>query len=193
MIFQAELAQECLLPTEFHFLNKDEVIEVGCEGGAAGVDRIKDVFSSSPSGGTPICEKIRHIVQRIQSIAGILRELNQKACIVIATDGEATDGDIMTAMAPLKNLPCWVVIRLCTDEPNVVKYWNRIESKFESQMDVLDDFYSEAEEVRRHNDWLVYGEPMHRLREWGADFPQLDKLDEEPLSPEEMRFVASIM
>jgi hypothetical protein len=49
-----------------------------------------------------------------------LREYGQKATVVIATDGEATDGDVSDAMRPLQNLPVWVVIRLCTNEQAVV-------------------------------------------------------------------------
>ena len=40
---------------------------------------------------------------------GQLRASGQKACLVIATDGESGDGDIITAMQPLRNLPVWVV------------------------------------------------------------------------------------
>jgi hypothetical protein len=49
--------------------------------------------------------------------------------VVIATDGESSDGDIVTAMKPLKQLPCWVVIRLCTDQDSIVDYWNNIDSE----------------------------------------------------------------
>ena len=39
---------------------------------------------------------------------------------VIASDGEATDGDIAAALRPLRDLPAWVVVRLCTDDDRVV-------------------------------------------------------------------------
>eukprot|EP01034_Spumella_vulgaris_P015571 gene15571-19896_t len=33
--------------------------------------------------------------------------MNQKALVVIATDGEASDGEVAEAMRPLKDLPVW--------------------------------------------------------------------------------------
>lgn len=60
-------------------------------------------------------------------MADFLRQTNQKVCVVIATDGESSDGDIAAAMRPLSQLPVWVVIRLCTDEDRIAEYWNNID------------------------------------------------------------------
>lgn len=58
---------------------------------------------------------------------GYLRSVNQKVVVVIATDGESSDGDVATALKPLERLPATVVIRLCTDEEKVCNYWNQID------------------------------------------------------------------
>ncbi len=157
------------------------------------INRLFDRFDQSPSGGTPLCYHIRCVIDQIRSAEPFLRANNQKACIVIATDGESGDGDIATAMKPLERLPCWVVIRLCTDDDNIVNYWNNIDNQLELEMDVLDDFASEAEEIMQVNDWLVYGEPLHRLREWGVHFKELDMLDEAKLSAEQMKFCVAML
>ena len=52
-------------------------------------------------------------------------------------------------MRPLKQLPVWVVIRLCTDEDKMVDYWNNIDSVIELNMDVIDDPLGEAREIHR--------------------------------------------
>lgn len=75
---------------------------------------------------------------------GQLRASGQKVCVVIMTDGKSTDGDLSAAMQPLKTLPVWTVVRLCTDEEAVVEYWNNIDHELELEMDVLDDLAGEA-------------------------------------------------
>lgn len=122
-----------------------------------------------------------------------LRANGHKALVVIATDGESSDGDIAEAMRPLKDLPVWVVIRLCTDEAPVVKYWNDIDNELELDMDVIDDLCGEAAEIYRKNPFLSYGEPLHRLREFGCSVKELDLLDETTLSLEQIRRLAATM
>lgn len=56
----------------------------------------------------------------------------------------------------------WVVLRLCTNEKKVIKYWNDIDRELELELDVVDDMIAEATEVAQHNGWLTYGEPLQR-------------------------------
>ena len=79
------------------------------------------------------------MTEKIRQVEPMLRQSGQKAAIVIMTDGESSDGDLAAAMAPLQQLPVWVVVRLCTDDDNVVSYWNSIDEKLEVEMDVIDD------------------------------------------------------
>ena len=152
------------------------------------------MLSESPGGQTPICQQVRDVVERISSIQHILRQNGQKACVIIATDGEATDGSLADSMRPLENLPVWVVIRLCTDEEKVVNYWNEIDSELELEMDVLDDLAGEADEVcQNQKGWLTYSEPFHRFREYGAAIKEMDLLDESLLSSDQMRAVTSLV
>lgn len=62
-------------------------------------------------------------------------------------------------------------MRLCTDEAEVVQSWNMVENNLEVELDVLDDLVAEATEIHRFNKWFTYGEPLHRLREWGVQVP----------------------
>ena len=79
------------------------------------------------------------------------------------------------------------MLRLCTDDEQTVNDWNEIDENLEAPIDILDDFHGEAQEVKKHNPWLTYGEPLHRIREWGVHMKEFDFLDERLLSKEEMR------
>ena len=107
-------------------------------------------------------------------------------CITIYTDGRSSDGDVKVALRSLLHLPVWIVIRLCTDDDDVVEYWGDIDNELELPMDVLDDLRGEAKECNAHNGYLVYGLPLHRLRESGVHLKILDILDEKPLSTSEI-------
>jgi hypothetical protein len=148
---------------------------------------LSTLLDGSPNGGTPLCYHIREVINEIAIAAPQLRSNNQRAVVVIATDGESSDGSMAEAMAPLKHLPVQVVVRLCTDDDKICDYWNNIDKELELGMDILDDLKGEAEEIAENNNWLVYGEPLHRLREWGIIIKEFDLLDEAKLSSEQMQ------
>mmetsp|Transcript_4758 Transcript_4758/g.4898 ORF Transcript_4758/g.4898 Transcript_4758/m.4898 type:complete len:304 (+) Transcript_4758:111-1022(+) len=192
--FHAALAEAARAPTEFRLLNNANPIMLGIgDDNGQRHHMLLDLLEQSPGGGTPLCRHIHEIITQITALAPQLRANGQRAGVVIATDGESSDGDVAAAMAPLKSLPAWVTIRLCTGEDRVCEYWNNIDSELELEMDVLDDLESEAKEIRAVNDWLTYGEPLHRLREAGFTTKEMDLLDETMLSPEQLRTIIAML
>lgn len=195
MKFHVNFARQAAAPTEFRFLNGAQPILIGTNDAdeSGRLSAMQALLEGSPSGGTPLCRHIRDVIVKIRAAEPQLRASGQKACLIIATDGESSDGNIAEAMAPLKDLPVWVVVRLCTDEDKIVQYWNSIDEQLELSIDVLDDLSGEASEVHEKNPWLTYGEPIQRLREFGIAIKELDLLDEAALSPEQLRLFAKIM
>lgn len=192
--FHAQLAEWAGLPTEFRMLNGAPPIVLGRKGDDGSAYRaLEDILDNSPGGGTPLCRHIEEVTAQLKTMEAQLRANAQKAVIIICTDGEASDGNISLALQPLHDMPVWVVIRLCTDESGVSEYWNRIDNELELEMDVLDDLYGEAKEIEKINPWMTYGEPLHRLREWGVQLKELDLIDEAALSTEQMRAVCALL
>jgi hypothetical protein len=157
------------------------------------LDRFVNILGDCPAGGTPLCRHIGDIVREVSKQEHALRAAGQLACVVIATDGEASDGDLTTAMRPLKNLPVWIVVRLCTNDQAIVDYWSNIDQQLELNMEVLDDFHGEAKEIYKHNPWLTYGEPLHRMREFGVHVKEVDFLDEQKCALEQIRILCGTM
>jgi hypothetical protein len=193
MKFHAGLAQASGAVSEFRLLNAAVPCLVGCQDGGEGYRMLMRALDGTPGGKTPLCRHINEITAQIRSMETQIRQAGHKVVVVIATDGESTDGDILTALKPLENLPVQIVIRLCTDEDNIVNYWNDIDNQLEAEIDVLDDLAGEAEEVCSNNKWLTYGEPMHKLREFGIDIKEFDLLDQSKLSLEQIRVVCATL
>lgn len=187
--FHAGVAKAACARTEFRLLNGSAPITIGVNDGNDDqrYQQLMQVFENGPSGGTPLCKQIKSVIEQIRPLEAQLRSTGQKVMVMIASDGESSDGDIVTAMQPLRSLPVWVVVRLCTDEDRIVDYWNNIDNQLELDMDVLDDLSGEAAEVYAANPWLTYGEPMHRMREFGIPIKEIDLMDTTALSADQIR------
>jgi hypothetical protein len=197
LLFHANLAHKGSIACEFDFLNNTSsgpfVIGCGNEDSIKALNDFKTYFERTPVYATPLCKHIRNVTKKIERKASELRRNNQVACVIIATDGESTDGDVADVLRPLKYLPVLIIIRLCTNEERIVEYWNNIDKQLQLHIDVLDDLKGEAEEVQKNNPWLTYGEPLHRMREFGLTIKELDMLDEKKLTFTAMKKVTSLM
>ena len=166
-------------------------------------EAIQVIHRTSPGGGTPLTTHIHRIHEQVNAMAPALVASGCKCVIVIATDGLPTDeygqgGDYqqklyVDALKSLEGLPIWLVIRLCTDDDEVVEFYNSLDDQLELSIDVLDDVCSEALEVYEHNKWLNYGLPLHRCREMGFHHRVFDIIDERPLTKSEVREFLQIL
>ena len=150
-----------------------------------------------PRGNTPLAKHIRAVQKGVSSMVSS-RQLHagQKVVIVIATDGMPTDctkDQFVNCLRELEGLPVWVVIRLCTDDDNIVSYYNDLDTQLELSIEVLDDYVGEAKEVYDMNPCLNYTLAIHRLREFGYHDRVFDLLDEKLLSKSEMKDFCTLL
>lgn len=164
------------------------------------------MMNTQPSGFTPLAQHIQEIRTMIltdPSLQRLLDGTGAKVAIVLATDGLPTDAQgysnsfarqqFVDALRSLEGLPVWIVVRLCTDENDVVRFWNDLDKEVELSLEVLDDFAAEAQEVYECNPWLNYCLPLHRMREMGFWSKVFDDLDERPLSKTQLRDFMKIL
>lgn len=209
------LAATLQAPTTFHMLNDPGcginsqhfgIAEGTLDGGVLQkeVERATGILNSvQPRGVTPLIQHIENIKRTVLDMKSELLEAGCRVTVIIATDGLPTDErgyggaaiqqQFVESLRGLEGLPVWVVVRLCTDKEKVVKFYNDLDSQLELSLDVLDDFIEEAREVYKHNSWLNYALPLHRLREMGYHDRFFDLFDERRLSLDELAEFCSIL
>jgi hypothetical protein len=205
--YHAQMAAVLDSPTIFQLLNDPNLRTLKqrfsvCEHGESFADsEVADAVNImkkvSPGGVTPLTRHIWDIQEQIQAMAHDLRQSGKKVAVILATDGLPTDeqgyggqgitDEFVRALRSLEGLPIWLVIRLCSDDNNIVEFYNSLDSQLELSMEVLDDYIGEAREVYVMNPWICYGLPLHRCRELGYHDRLFDLLDERPLTQGEVR------
>lgn len=197
--YHINLAALLLAPTNFRLLNNPGhrvggqkfAVASGKEEVSVEVDQAMNIMSKiSPYGGTPLTNHVYNIRDTIAAMKDDLEREGKKVGIVLATDGLPTDASrngFVQSLRSLEQLPVWLVIRLSTNEDNVINFYNDLDNELELSMDILDDFCGEAAEVYKYNPWINYGLPLHRLREMGCHNRLLDIIDERALTHDELQ------
>jgi len=206
VMYHAQLAALLNCPTKFNFLNSQHNrIPHSCGVAEMGLDMVEEELASfsnvlsevHPSGSTPLERHLNEIYATIAPMKASLEKSGKKVVVCLATDGIPTDDrgyqDYVTKrkferalQRLMRELPVWMVVRLCTSEESVLKFYQDIDEQLECNIEVLDDYLDEAKEVYVCNPWITYGLPLHRCREMGFHHRVLDLLDERTLTLDEV-------
>ena len=187
----ATIADAARTPIEIRLINDSEPLVVADDSNISSVlSAVMDELITEPTGVTPICKQIRAVGRRLKEMEGALRASGKIALLVIMSDGESTDGNIADVLRPLEGLPLQVIVRICTSEKEVGDFWQAITAQLNLDIFVLSQTKEEAMLIAESNSWLVYGEALHRLREFGVMEPAIDLLRYRQLSHSEIATVA---
>jgi hypothetical protein len=142
----------------------------------------------------PLAAATRRIAAAILPRIPGLRVRKQRACVVITTHGLPTDEGFEKALLDLLRLPVWCIVRVCTDDPAVIKYYNELDKNLDFNLEVLDDVRAEAREISRINPWITYSQQLHLAREFGMHNRIFDLLEEKPMTPTQVKeFIEAIL
>ena len=134
---------------------------------------------------TPLNATFERVAAHAYNIPG-------KKILVVYSDGESSDGDITQNIISLGKLDIHIIIRLCTDNETVVKYWNAFDKHPEISLDIIDSYKDEMKPIKVFNPKLNYTYKLHCIREIGLFSPIYDRLDEQTLSEGEIGRINAI-
>ena len=169
-------------------------------GNLADVQHAQKILSrTQPRGVTPLTARLRTVHKELEQSVLPKLPTGQKVALVLATDGLPTNvddhglstqqakEDFRQALLALPAEQVSIVIRLCTDDVDVVSFYNQLETTL-PHVQVLDDYWAEAARAQRHNPWLNYGLVLHRIREMACcgHVPLLKVLSQRPLTVHEV-------
>ena len=189
------LADAAEAPTEIRLLNKAEplVVGLGSKGDKSDLTNAMAQLSIDPTGQTPLCRQLSDVIEQLRDLEPELRATNKIALLLIMTDCESSDGNIIDVLKLLEGLPLQIIIRICSDEREITEYWQNINAQLDLDISVLGQVKTEALIISENNNWLTYAEPLHRLREFGVMVPAINYLDLRQLSKQEIRTIAQIL
>lgn len=210
VIYHMKLAETIQAPTEFRLLNKTpsrsvpQRVSIATDASSLDAETAETwIRCNHPLGCTPLSQHIDALREEVLDMQPHLARSGQRVSIIIATDGLPTDlngrasqrvrQEFVNSLRSLEGLPVWLVIRLCTDDDDVVDFYNDLDNVLELSIDVLDDYTAEAKEVYAFNPWFNYALPIHRMREMGFHDRIFDLIDQSKITQSDVRGVCVLI
>ena len=150
-------------------------------------------LSIDPRGRSSIGKHLSHTIELLKDMDDELHATKKIAVLIIITGCESTDGNIAGILKGLEGLPIRIVIRVCSEENQIIDYWHSISAQLDLDVDIISHVKTEAMVMIENNTWLTYAEPLHCLREFGIAVPAITNLNVRQLSMHELWSLAIVL
>jgi hypothetical protein len=160
--FQSYMAAKCWISMKLWLLNDDNdgahKFSLCCgspEDVPDEVSRLKSALKHATlaQDRCPLSVQVHKIGKIISDMTPALNANDQKVTVVICTQGLPTDErgkstrtvqqEFWSELKALSKLPVKLIVRLCTDNEEVMNVYNKLDGRIES-IDVLDDYWGEV-------------------------------------------------
>jgi DNA-directed RNA polymerase subunit N (RpoN/RPB10) len=126
---------------DIYFLNRPSILNVKSSQYLMATKQ----FMDQPNYGTPLSERLRQVLQEKKIDVG------KRLLILIATDGEPSDGKdqfkkLLMTRDPISQI--FVTILACTNEKHVLQWLNGLDNSVPN-LDVVDDYQTEKKKVKK--------------------------------------------
>jgi hypothetical protein len=104
-----------------------------------GLRILAERLNTKPMGESPLCAQMEHIIEEIEAFSPHLVQQQKRATLIIATDGEPSDGDLGKLLTRIQTHPVSIVVRICTNDRQVLRFWDTLDRELGLTLDVVDD------------------------------------------------------
>ena len=145
--FHSKMAARCWIPTKFWLVNdpggnmpkRFGLCWGGPEGVSAELEQVNSVMDTVAVDhkANPLAKQINRIEKYLSKEASRLDECDEFVGVVVCTQGVPTDErgnkgpdvikDFVRSLVSLSNLPVKIIFRLCTDNDQVVDFYNTLD------------------------------------------------------------------
>jgi len=170
-----------------------DVVQIPAKGG--NLQHLTPLLDSrNIRGNTPFTKITKHITSElIARMKHPCVHSYDPVCYNLITDGMPNNrisftNSLRNMMHPSEDmeLSIFITVNLCTDDENVIGFYNDLDTKLGTEccgLDVIDDWIGEANEIEQLNPFLTYSQLLHISRMSGCYSKIWDEVDEKCLNP----------
>jgi hypothetical protein len=126
------------------------------------------------------------IITDITEKAYISYNKNKKTHVVITSDSELNSNVVNILHDLIKRSYIHITIRLCTNNPQIINFWQSMNEYFGYKLNILDNINVKKNKILSYNPWFLYTEQMQRVFECGNLINLFHSLDKKTLSIREI-------